>query len=103
MSIINKALSQQILTLGVSKTTYGGMATVLVSYEKCFEQMRFIPTWRVGNKLVKACYVMQAIARCFFLLLFDKRIKIIHIHGAANASFYRKEVFMKMANSFKKK
>jgi len=101
--MIDKQLSQKILTLGVSKTTYGGMAAVLVSYEKCFEQMRFIPTWRLGNKAVKMCYAFQASLRCFLLLLFDKRIKILHIHGAANASFYRKTVFIKIAKKFGKK
>ena len=100
---IDKKTSEKILTLGVSKTTYGGMTSVLVSYEKCFETMRFIPTWRLGNKAVKAWYAFQAIVRCFLLLLFDKRIKILHIHGAANASFYRKEVFIKMGKRFNKK
>lgn len=101
--MIDKQLSKKILTLGVSKTTYGGMTSVLVSYEKCFEQMRFIPTWRLGHKIVKVWYAFQAIVCCFFLLLFDKRIKILHIHGAANASFYRKEVFLKMGKRFGKK
>ena len=100
---INKQLSYKILTLGVSKTTYGGMTSVLVSYEKCFYNMRFIPTWRLGNKAVKAFYAFQAIVRCFLLLLFDRRIKILHIHGAANASFYRKEIFIKMGKHFGKK
>ncbi|MDR1759194.1 MAG: glycosyltransferase family 4 protein [Fibrobacter sp.] len=101
--MIDKELSQKILTLGVSKTTYGGMAAVLVSYEKCFEKMRFIPTWRLGNRAVKAWYAFQAIVRCFLLLLLDKRIKILHIHGAANASMYRKGVFIKMGKRFGKK
>lgn len=100
---IDKKTSQKILTLGVSKSTYGGMTAVLVSYEKCFEAMRFIPTWRLGNKGVKAWYAFQAMVRCFFLLLFDKRITILHIHGAANASFYRKAVFINMGKYFYKK
>ena len=79
------------------------MTAVLVSYEKCFEQMRFIPTWRLGNKAVKAWYAFQSIVRCFLLLLFDRRIKILHIHGAAKASFYRKAVFIKMGKRFGKK
>jgi glycosyltransferase involved in cell wall biosynthesis len=103
MLYINKFLSQKILTLGVSKKTYGGMTAVLVSYEKCFEEMRFIPTWRLGNKVVKVWYAFQSTLRCFVLLLFDRKIKIVHIHGAANASFYRKVVFIKMARCFGKK
>jgi glycosyltransferase involved in cell wall biosynthesis len=101
--MITKHLSQQILTLGVSKSTYGGMTAVLKSYEKGFDGMRFIPTWRLGNKLVKAFYAFQAIVRLYIVLLFDKRIKLLHIHAAANASFYRKAVFIKIGHKFHKK
>lgn len=101
--IIPKAIGNQVLVIGVSKTTYGGMAAVLVSYEKYFERKRFIPTWRLGSRLVKGLYAFQAMIRCFLLLLFDRRIKLLHIHGAANASFYRKKVFVKMGKSFGKK
>lgn len=101
--MIDKQLSQKILTFGVSKSTYGGMTSVLVSYEKCFERMRFIPTWKLGNKFTKGWYAFQAIIRCFILLAFDRRIEILHIHGAANASFYRKELFIKIGKFFGKK
>jgi glycosyltransferase involved in cell wall biosynthesis len=94
---IYKELSKKILTLGVSKTSYGGMSSVLISYAQCFENMRFIPTWKLGNLGIRIWYVLQAIVRCIFLLSFDRQIKIVHLHGAANASFYRKWIFIKMA------
>lgn len=100
---IPKLIANKILTIGVSKSTYGGMTAVLVSYEKYFEKSRFIPTWRLGNKFVKAFYACQAIMRCFLLLLIDKQIKILHIHGAANASFYRKRIFVKIGKIFGKR
>lgn len=81
-----KDISSKVLFLGVSKKTKGGMTAVLVSYDKYIENMRFIPTWKLGNKLVKSWYALQALVRTWFLLTFDKRIKIVHIHGAANAS-----------------
>jgi len=103
MKYIDQQLSQKILTIGVSKTAFGGMAAVLVSYEKYFEKFRFIPTWRRGSIGVKMWYFFQAIVRCFFVLLFDRRIKIIHIHGSKKGSFYRKSVFIMMAKLFNKK
>lgn len=101
--IIEKKLSEKILTLGVSKSTYGGMSSVLISYERCFDKMRFIPTWKLGHKSVKIGYAFQAILRCLLLLVFDRRIKILHIHGSANASFYRKAIFIKIGKFFQKK
>lgn len=103
MSLISKNISKRILFLGVSKHTKGGMTAVLVSYDKYIEGMRFIPTWRLGNKLVKSWYALQALVRTAFLLAFDKRIKIVHIHGAANASFERCKMFISLAKRFNKK
>lgn len=100
---INRDLSSQVLFLGVSKKTKGGMTAVLVSYDKYIENMRFIPTWKLGNKLVKSWYALQALVRTWFLLTFDKKIKIVHIHGAANASFERCKMFIGLAKKCGKK
>ncbi len=95
--------SKQILFLGVSMKTKGGMTAVLISYDKYIENMRFIPTWRLGNKIVKAWYAAQALARTWRLCNFDKDIRIVHIHGAANASFYRCRMFISLAKRCGKK
>ena len=96
-------LSKQVLFLGVSMKTKGGMTAVLVSYKKYIDGMRFIPTWKLGNKAVKAWYAAQAIARAWWLCRFDRQIRIVHIHGAANASFYRCIMFIKLAKKCGKK
>lgn len=101
--MINKDLAAKVIFLGVSMNTKGGMTAVLVSYDKYIENMRFIPTWRLGNKAVKAWYAAQAVARAWWLCKFDKQIRIVHIHGAANASFYRCRMFIKLAKKFGKK
>jgi len=102
MKYIDKELSNKIVTIGVSKKTFGGMAAVLVSYEKYFENMRTISTWRRGNLFIISWYFFQALVRFFFMLLFDWRIKIIHIHGSKKGSFYRKSVFIMISKIFKK-
>lgn len=101
--IISSELSKRILFLGVSMKTKGGMTAVLVSYKKYIEGMRFIPTWRLGNKFVKSWYAAQALVRTWWLCNFDKDIRIVHIHGAANASFYRCKMFIKLAKRCGKK
>ena len=103
MSYISKEISSKVLFLGVSKKTKGGMTAVLVSYDKYIENMRFIPTWKLGSKVVKSWYALQALVRTWFLLTFDKRIKIVHIHGAANASFERCKLFINLAKKCGKK
>ena len=101
--IISSVLSKKILFLGVSMKTKGGMTSVLVSYDKYIENMRFIPTWKLGNKLIKAWYAAQALIRTWWLCSFDRHIKIVHIHGAANASFYRCRMFIRLAKRLNKK
>ena len=101
--LIHKNYSKKILFLGVSKQTKGGMTAVLVSYDKYIENMRFIPTWRLGNKAVKAWYAAQAYVRAWWLCKFDKDIRMVHIHGAANTSFYRCRMFIRLAKKCGKK
>lgn len=101
--LIQRQISKQILFLGVSMKTKGGMTAVLVSYKKYIEDMQFIPTWKLGNKFVKLWYAIQAIIRIWFVCTFNKNIKIVHIHGAANASFYRCKIFINLAKKLGKK
>lgn len=101
--MINRVLASKVLFLGVSMKTKGGMTAVLVSYKKYIDGMRFIPTWKLGNKIVKAWYATQALVRTWWLCNFDKHIKIVHIHGAANASFYRCRMFIRLAKKYNKK
>ena len=98
--MINRVLASKVLFLGVSMKTKGGMTAVLVSYKKYIDGMRFIPTWKLGNKIVKAWYATQALVRTWWLCNFDK---IVHIHGAANASFYRCRMFIRLAKKYNKK
>ena len=101
--MINKDLATKVLFLGVSMNTKGGMTAVLVSYKKYIDGMRFIPTWKLGSKAVKAWYAAQALVRTWWLCKFDKDIRIVHIHGAANASFYRCRMFIELAKKCGKK
>ena len=71
---INKALSRKVLFMGVSMKTKGGMTAVLVSYDKYIENMQFIPTWKLGNKLVKSGYAKQTIITMCMKFLNDKNI-----------------------------
>ncbi len=100
---INTELSKKILVIGVKRDTPGGMAAVVNSYDRYFEQMKYITTWKVGNKLAKVLYVLYAFLIFLYKMLFDKQIKIIHIHAAANASFRRKSLFVHVGKFFGKK
>jgi glycosyltransferase involved in cell wall biosynthesis len=81
----------------------GGMAAVIQGYKRYFEILRYIPSYKLTNIVGKFWYAISAYSSVFFLLLFDRRIKILHIHTAQDNSFYRKMYFVKLAALFHKK
>jgi glycosyltransferase involved in cell wall biosynthesis len=91
MKNITKSLSQKILTIGPDYHNHrGGIGAVIEIYSKYFENFNFIPTYKVGSKLFKAYVFISGVCKLCFMLITNHKIKIVHIHGASNSSFYRK-------------
>ena len=103
--LIEKDLSRKVLMIGEYFKNHapGGMAAVLASYDEYFEDMRFIPTWRNGNVLVKLWYAIYSYIVFMGYMLFCPSIRIIHIQGAAFASFERNMFFVRVGKLFGKK
>lgn len=103
--LIPQQLSNQVLMLGVYYKHHapGGMAAVIQYYEHYFEKLHYVCTWKDGNKLTKLFYFIQAYFVCLFKLTFNAKIKIVHIHTAADASFWRKSCFIRLAKFFNRK
>lgn len=105
--LIDKDLAKKVLMVSVifrtSKPCGGGVSTVLECYDKYFDGLRHIPTWKYTNTLNKAWYFFYHWVEMILLLVFDRRIKIVHVHTAAGASFKRKMIMAKTARVFGKK
>ena len=105
--IINHSLSKKVLMVSVifrtTKPCGGGVSTVLECYDKYFDGLRHIPTWKYTNPLNEAWYFFYHWLEFVLLLLFDYRLKIVHIHTAAGASFRRKMIMARTARLFGKK
>ena len=103
--LIDKELSERVLMVGVyyKHNAPGGMAAVIQYYDRYIEGLRYIASWRLSNALVRLWFAVWAYLRIFVLLLFDSRIRIVHIHTAADASFWRKSAYVRLAKSFGRK
>lgn len=105
--IISKSLSQHVLMVGsVFKTTIpggGGIQSVIASYNEYIENMRHLATWKPTNKLNKAWFFFYHYLWLWFLLSFDRRIKIVHIHSADGPSLRRKLMIANVAKLMGKK
>lgn len=106
-TIINRDLARKVIMVSVifrtSKPCGGGVSTVLECYDKYFSGLRHIPTWKYTNPLNKVWYFFYHWLELILLLIFDWRIRIVHIHTAAGASFRRKMIIAKTSKIFRKK
>ena len=103
--IVRRDLSKKVLMIGeyFKHNAPGGMAAVLASYDLYFEDMKFIPTWKAGGFITKLWYAIYSYVVFTFKMLFDREIKIVHIQGAAFASFERNMFFVHLGKKFGKK
>ena len=68
----------------------GGIGAVLSIYSKNIEPFNFIPTNTYKNKWYEIVVFCGALFRLIFLLLMNREITIIHVHGAKDGSVFRK-------------
>jgi glycosyltransferase involved in cell wall biosynthesis len=103
--IIKKDTAKKVLMIGVyyKHNAAGGMASVIQYYEKYFENLRYIPSWRDKHAILKIIYTIKAFLITSIYLIFDHRIRVVHIHSAADKSFIRKSIFVKLSRLFGKK
>lgn len=103
--LIKRDLSCKVLMIGeyFKHDAPGGMAAVLASYDVYFEDMKFIPTWKAGGILTKIFYALYGYLAFLWAMIFDKEIRIVHIQGAAFASFERNMFFVYWGKKFHKK
>lgn len=88
---------RRIVMLGSAPDTRGGVGAVVRAYRRAglFDRwpITHLPTHRHGPPWEKAVLAAVALAR-FHWLLAMRRIGLVHVHGASDASFWRKLLFM---------
>lgn len=96
-----------ILMVGPHKDKVnGGMSTVIREYTNSKYLKEFniqnIHTVVPGSKVKKILYGLKSMVAMRYYLTF-KKIDLVHIHTASGKSFFRKSMFIKIANKFNKK
>jgi len=91
---------RRVVVLGTSKRTRGGVAAVLRQYELAGLPQRWplvhLATHADGTALRKLGIAACAWLR-FLALLATRRVLLVHVHCASNASFWRKSAFILLA------
>lgn len=96
----------KILMIGPINNTKGGMTSVIEEYlnfDKVGKNILLLSSYEDSSKINKLMVFLKSYIHCFFKLLTDKNIKIVHIHSASRGSFHRKRYFLNLAKFLNKK
>lgn len=95
---ISSELSGKVLTIGPEYRHHrGGIGALIAVYSKYYQSFNYIKSHNGGSILSLAGDFMVSILKLFFVLSTNRKIKIIHIHGASYGSFYRKLLIFTIA------
>lgn len=102
---MDRKISEAVLTIGnQSENPDGGISYVLYCYRKyVFPKFNNIVNFRRGIFVYKLSIAVWAYIRELFTLLFNRKIKIVHIHTASGNGFKRNISFVRLAHFMRKK
>lgn len=84
---------RNVLTISTDSKSNGGIASVISVYEENIYPFNHITSTKSKTIIVNLLVLVKGIFLLFLRLLFDMKIKIIHIQGASYSSFHRKYIF----------
>lgn len=103
--MLEKNLSERILSIGNrSDKPDGGISQVLYNYRfYVFPVFKSITNFKIGSRPYKLLIAILALLEEFFILAFDKKIKIVHVHTPSDIGFKRSSYYIYLAKIFHKK
>ena len=81
----------------------GGMASVLEVYAGAINHFHFLPSYKGKGMFYNLCFFLFSLIRYCWLLIFNRNIRIIHIHCASRGSFMRKAIYLMLGKLLGKK
>lgn len=93
-----------ILTVGVDcSRVLGGVSAVEMEYSKLYKHWQHVTTATTGSALKKWMIFILGLIKFLYFMFFNKKIEIVHIHGASYSSFWRKRIIINISKFFNKK
>ncbi len=102
---ISENIASGVLSVGPDYLNHrGGVGAVISVYSRYFAVFKFIVTHKNGSVIFKSYLFLLSLIKLVLTLISDRKVKIVHIHGASYGSFYRKfAVFILAKYIFRKK
>jgi len=109
MDINSEPIKNQIhiIMAGPSLEVKGGISGFARYYLKqgIFNRFKiiYLSTTVDGNKIIKLFFYIKSLVVFINRLIFDRKVRIVHICSSSEGSFYRKAIILLIAKIFKKK
>lgn len=103
--IIGEELSSKVLMAGNYYKYHhpGGISAVVQYWSEYIENLQYYPTYKLSNIFVRLGWFTCSFWRLALRMKFDENVKILHLHTAADGSFWRKSMLVKLGHRLGKK
>lgn len=103
--MISKDISKSVLSIGCAfNPPRGGVAQVMYTYsQEVYPFYHYVTNSGEGGMFLKICQVIVGVVKVIFILLFYRRIRIVHIHTSSYISFKRSSIFLQISRFFRKR
>ncbi len=103
--IIDCRLSKKVLMAGNYYRHHhpGGISAVVQYWEPFFDGLQYYPTYRLTNVAGRAWWFASSYIRMAARMLLDGNVRIVHLHTAADGSFWRKVQLLHLARRLGRK
>lgn len=103
--LIPSSISRHVLMAGNYYKHHhpGGISAVVAYWSRYIEGLQYYPAYKLGNVAVRSYWFASSYIRLALRMLTDKDAKIVHLHTAADGSFWRKVQLIKLAKRMGRK
>ncbi len=103
--MIDKNLASKVIMSGdyYRKNHPGGISAVVNYWSAYFDGLQYYPMYKAGGRLTKGWWFVSSYVRMALKMTFDRKVKIMHLHTAADGSFRRHSSLVRLGRFFGKK
>lgn len=102
--MLENKISERVLLIGTDyKPGNGGISMLLKGYSTFFETFNFIRSTGPGTKVYKFYLFLQSLLLLVLVCLFQRKIRIIHIHTSSFTFLKREKWYVLIGKFFEKK
>lgn len=103
--LIPSSISRHVLMAGNYYKHHhpGGISAVVDYWSRYIEDLQYYPTYKLSNVAIRSYWFASSYIRMALLMMTDKDARIVHLHTAADGSFWRKVQLIRLAKGMGRK